>query len=109
MGILMLPCPQTGKNFSTDITINKYTFIRDMEREAQCPYCNQIHKWRPHEARFVESQGPLDQKIHPVLPKRRWRGARITTWATALAMLSSSTSSAQTVRSPAPFVIVMAT
>jgi hypothetical protein len=55
MGILMLNCPATGKEFSTGIFTDAKTFnnLPNMATKAACPHCGQEHRWCAKEARFL--------------------------------------------------------
>ncbi|MBI4276201.1 MAG: hypothetical protein HY659_16025 [Rhizobiales bacterium] len=56
MGVLMIKCPNRGKEFSTGIevapeNVRKLPFVRTY---TQCPHCGCIHAWMVDDARLVE-------------------------------------------------------
>jgi hypothetical protein len=57
MGVLLILCPETGREFSTGIQLDEVTFrmLTGTLSTAYCPYCRVEHRWTPREARFVES------------------------------------------------------
>lgn len=64
MGVLMLRCPMTDRNFSTGINADKNSFrlMMDSVRAARCPQCGQVHTWRPHDAWLMESISPREKE-----------------------------------------------
>ena len=60
MGVLMLKCPITGKEFSTGIFADEVTFqhLPDTVTKAACPHCGGLHSWWTREARFAETIEP---------------------------------------------------
>jgi hypothetical protein len=56
MGMLMLRCPMTDRNFSTGIYAEKSRFksMLDTERVVLCLQCGREHTWRPRDAWLVE-------------------------------------------------------
>lgn len=56
MGVLMLTCPATGREFSTGIHVEEDSFRRlpDTITNAQCPHCGALHIWRTREARLAD-------------------------------------------------------
>jgi hypothetical protein len=60
MGVLMLRCPMTDRNFSTGINTDRDRFrlIPDAMSAARCPYCRLDHIWRPRDAWLMESFPP---------------------------------------------------
>jgi hypothetical protein len=62
MGILLIKCPTTGKEFSTGVNIHRETVsaLPDYETWTNCPHCNQLHRWRPKDARWVEALSTED-------------------------------------------------
>jgi hypothetical protein len=60
MGILVLKCPTTGRDFSTGIHTDEDSFkkLPDTVTKATCPHCGQAHSWWTREAR-------LSDKIEP--------------------------------------------
>jgi hypothetical protein len=81
MGVLMLKCPQTGREFSTGIHLEEDSFKRlpDTVTKAACPHCSQLHRWWTRDARlsdateptrragrpFLEFDGDLNLTLHP--------------------------------------------
>jgi hypothetical protein len=57
MGVLMLTCLQTGREFSTGIHIDETSYKRlpDTVTKAACPHCGQVHSWWTREARLSET------------------------------------------------------
>ena len=62
MGVLMLTCPSSAREFSTGILIEEETFKRlpNTATRTRCPHCGLTHIWWPREAQWVDSI-PLDQ------------------------------------------------
>jgi len=57
MGVLLIFCPRTGKEFSTGVQVDCFdqaNILPDVRAWARCPYCYTEHAWRPKNARFVE-------------------------------------------------------
>jgi hypothetical protein len=56
MGVLMLKCPQTSREFSTGIHIDEESYKRlpDTVTKAACPHCGQLHSWWTREARLSD-------------------------------------------------------
>jgi hypothetical protein len=62
MGVLLVTCPVTGKEFSTGLLVDKDSLsaFNGVESSAHCPYCKTTHKWHPREARYVDAIPPQD-------------------------------------------------
>jgi hypothetical protein len=60
MGVLMLTCPSTDREFSTGIMIDEDTFgkLPNVATKARCPHCSLTHTWWPREARLVDGIPP---------------------------------------------------
>jgi hypothetical protein len=60
MGVLMITCPHTAREFATGIQMDKHTFDRlpDVLAHSRCPHCGLQHNWWKREARFVDSIAP---------------------------------------------------
>jgi hypothetical protein len=60
MGMLMLKCPTTGREFSTGIHVEEDSFkeLPDTVTEAHCPHCGASHRWRTQEARYSDRIAP---------------------------------------------------
>jgi hypothetical protein len=60
VGVLLITCPVTGKEFSTGVQINKESVVAllNIEFSAHCPYCHAEQKWRPRNARYVDAIPP---------------------------------------------------
>jgi hypothetical protein len=60
MGVLLVCCPATGKEFSTGIQLDDVTFrmLTATLSTAYCPYCCVDHRWTPREARLAEAIPP---------------------------------------------------
>ena len=63
MGVLMLTCSITGRDFSTNIQIDEESFreLSDVVTKARCPHCGLMHSWWAREARQVGSYPPIDR------------------------------------------------
>jgi len=72
MGVLLVPCPATGREFSTGIQLDEVTFrmLTATLSTAYCPYCRTEHRWTPREARLVEaiSPGQWVESFSPAAP-----------------------------------------
>jgi hypothetical protein len=57
MGLLVIKCPVSGREFSTGIQRDADSFARMKNEAAQtrCPYCLTQHSWRPLDARLVDA------------------------------------------------------
>jgi hypothetical protein len=62
VGVLLITCAVTGKEFSTGLEIDqaKVSKLFDIEASAHCPHCRSEHKWRPRDARYVDAIPPGD-------------------------------------------------
>jgi hypothetical protein len=62
MGVLMLLCTTTGREFSTGIHIDIESFrsLPQSKLSSHCPCCGTVHDWSPREARFVDSSRRTD-------------------------------------------------
>jgi hypothetical protein len=60
MGVLMLKCPETGREFATGIYLDEDSFRRlpDTVSKAACPHCGQMHSWWTHDARLSYATRP---------------------------------------------------
>jgi hypothetical protein len=60
MGVLLVCCPATGREFSTGIQLDDVTFrmLTATLSTAYCPYCRADHRWTPREARLAEAIPP---------------------------------------------------
>jgi hypothetical protein len=81
MGMLMLRCPMTDRNFSTGIKANDFRLIPDIRSVARCPYCRQNHTWRPNDAWLTQSIAPserLENRVSSIIETRplSWRFER---------------------------------
>jgi hypothetical protein len=63
MGVLMLKCPQTGREFSTGIHIDDASYKRlpDTVTKAACPHCGRRHSWWTREARLSDTVQPMQR------------------------------------------------
>jgi hypothetical protein len=57
MGVILIECPKTFREFSTGIITDQASFdvIRDVPARARCPFCGQEHEWHKRDARFADS------------------------------------------------------
>jgi hypothetical protein len=62
MGVLVIKCPNTGREFSTGIQTdaNSPGLLANEASEVKCPYCRTTHSWRPRDARYVDAIPPGD-------------------------------------------------
>ena len=62
MGVLVIKCPNTGRDVSTGIQTDASTFARMPNEvlETRCPHCRTKHSWRPRDAMFVDALPPAD-------------------------------------------------
>jgi hypothetical protein len=60
MGVLLICCPATGREFSTGIQLDEVTFrmLTATLSTAYCPYCRAEHRWTPREARLADAIPP---------------------------------------------------
>jgi hypothetical protein len=58
MPLLMVRCPETGREFGTGIDVNAETFasLPDKLMTARCPLCGNQHTLLKCDARFVEAE-----------------------------------------------------
>ena len=62
MGVLVIKCPNTGRDVATGIQVDSATFARmpNEVTETRCPHCRTKHSWRPRDAKYVEALPPGD-------------------------------------------------
>ena len=62
MGVIVVTCPVTGRDFSTGILIDRDDFRRLPEAltNSRCPHCRLTHSWWTREGRFAEALPPED-------------------------------------------------
>ena len=62
MGVLLIKCPNTGREFSTDIQVDVETLARVPQEltHTHCPYCKTEHSWLPRQAKLVDAIPPYD-------------------------------------------------
>jgi hypothetical protein len=60
MGVLVIKCPVSGREFSTGIQTDADSLarMRNEVSSARCPYCLTQHSWRPLDARLVDAIAP---------------------------------------------------
>jgi hypothetical protein len=60
MGILLVKCPATGKEFSTGINADRGNLVglRAIVATSICPHCGAEHAWRLEDARYVDAVPP---------------------------------------------------
>jgi len=60
VGVLMLKCASTGREFSTGIHTDEDSFRRlpDTVTKIACPHCGRLHSWWTHEARLSDTMLP---------------------------------------------------
>jgi hypothetical protein len=56
MGVVMIKCPNTGKDVSTGIETDATSFahVGDVLAHSRCPLCGQEHAWWKREAWLTE-------------------------------------------------------
>jgi hypothetical protein len=59
MGVVMIRCPNTGRDISTGIDTDQASFDRfpDVLSHSRCPMCGLEHGWWKREAHLVELKG----------------------------------------------------
>jgi hypothetical protein len=57
VGVLMIRCPITGKEFSTGIETDEHSLdlIPETVTWSLCPHCGREHSWSKHDARLSEN------------------------------------------------------
>ncbi len=57
MGVLLIKCPNTGREFSTGIQVDVETLARVPQEltHTHCPYCKTEHSWLPRQAKLVDA------------------------------------------------------
>ena len=61
MGVLLVKCPATGKEFSTGLQLEKASLSsmpRNHEFRTLCPYCKIAHTWHLRDTRWVDAIPP---------------------------------------------------
>jgi len=60
MGVLIVKCPGTGKEFSTGINADRDSLVglRAIVATSICPHCGAEHAWRIQDARYVDALPP---------------------------------------------------
>jgi predicted RNA-binding Zn-ribbon protein involved in translation (DUF1610 family) len=60
MGVLMVKCPTSGREFSTGIVIEEATFevLPETMAKSRCPHCGGEHIWWTRESRVVDEGEP---------------------------------------------------
>ena len=61
MGVIMVKCPNTGRELSTGVETDRGGFDRlpDLLTYSRCPLCRLEHGWWKHEAWLADSE-PAD-------------------------------------------------
>ena len=56
VGVLLITCPVTGKEFSTGIETDRQSLdlIPDTVVQSRCPHCGDEHPWSKLDARLAE-------------------------------------------------------
>jgi hypothetical protein len=57
VGVLLIKCPVTGKEFSTGIETDEQSLelIPDTVAQSACPHCGNDHAWSKFDARLSET------------------------------------------------------
>lgn len=60
MGVLLVKCPTTGKNFSIGVYTDREALagLNAIVTASICPHCGAEHAWRLEEARYVDAITP---------------------------------------------------
>jgi predicted RNA-binding Zn-ribbon protein involved in translation (DUF1610 family) len=60
MGVLLVKCPATGKEFSKGINADRGNLVglRAIVAASICPHCGAEHAWRLEDARYVDVVPP---------------------------------------------------
>ena len=60
MGVLLITCPATGKEFSTGVETDEHSLdlIPDAVARSRCPHCGDEHAWSKLDARLSENGSP---------------------------------------------------
>jgi len=63
VGVLMIKCPVTGKEFSTGIESDEHSvdLIPATVAQASCPHCGTNHQWTMLEARLHEGGWHIEE------------------------------------------------
>jgi hypothetical protein len=62
MGVLLITCPHTGREFSTGIQADRETAntLPKAPMTSRCPHCQTDHVWQTDDARYVDAIPPAD-------------------------------------------------
>ena len=62
MGVIVIKCQVTGREFSTGIQADADSLAQmpNVVSSARCPYCLVQHSWRPLDAKLVDALPPVD-------------------------------------------------
>jgi len=62
MGVLVVKCHVTGRDFSTGIHTDAGTFgrMKNEVMQSRCPYCMSEHSWRPLDAKLIDATPPTN-------------------------------------------------
>lgn len=62
VGVLLIKCPTTGREFSTGIYVDADTLSRVPQEltHTRCPHCSSEHSWFPHQAKLADAIPPSD-------------------------------------------------
>jgi hypothetical protein len=65
MGVLMLRCSATGREFSTGVEADDESLkaLADTLHKAECPHCGKLHSWWTSEARLNEDIEPSQWRM----------------------------------------------
>lgn len=60
MGVLLVRCPTTGREFSLGVNSDKASLggLHAIVTTSICPHCAAEHAWRLEEARYVDAIPP---------------------------------------------------
>jgi hypothetical protein len=60
MGVLLITCPTTGKDFSTGLQVEEREVPTLPDYGHPLPLLQKLHRWRPADAKWVEALLPPD-------------------------------------------------
>lgn len=65
MGVLVLRCSATGREFSTGIQADEESFkeLADTLNKVTCPHCGKLHSWWTGEARLSDESEPSQWRM----------------------------------------------
>ena len=73
MGVLLIRCPTTGREFSTGVQVEFDTLscLPQLPSDTRCPHCLSVHFWLPREAKLVDAIAPENWIEHQYIRGRQ--------------------------------------